>query len=57
MELYLLFLVLGIIVAFLTSLNAPRKSDHSSRKERVILRKNGKQKRYQINQYGEIFED
>ena len=61
MGLLVLFIILGLIIVGLASQsgnqNTPRKPDPAPKKKQVIIRKNGRQKEYKINQYGEIFEE
>ena len=61
MNLLVLLIIFGLVIACLTNQssnqNPPRKPGPSPKKRQVILRKNGQQKKYRINQYGEVFEE
>ena len=56
-----LLIIVGTIVACAATHSGdqktPQKPHSRSKGKQVIIRKNGQQKHYKINQYGEIFED
>ncbi len=61
MEALALCVIIGTVIVGLATqyrnAGPPRDSQPPSRKKRVIIKKNGQQKQYRVNQYGEVFEE